>query len=407
MKIMQINVTANWGSTGRIAEDISRLCMQEGWESYIAYGRYVNPCESHLIRIGNSADFYIHIIHSLLGRHGLGSRRATKTLIQEIEQIHPDIIHLHNIHGYYLNYPLLFRYLQQTDIPIVWTLHDCWPMTGQCSFFDLIHCDKWQSNCRHCPGGSQYPRTFIDRSAKNHRLKKELFTSLNKRLTLIPVSQWLEQIIHHSFLKETATQVIHNGIDTDTFRPAETENIRKKLNIGNKFILLGLASIWAKRKGLNDLLKLNKIIDHSVFQLILVGLTDKQIRQLPPDVIGIRRTDSLEELVALYSAAGIYLNPTYEDNFPTTNLEALACGIPVCTYRTGGSPEAVDESTGFVIEQGDIESMKQAVLTVWEQGKDTYREACRRRAVTCFNAKDKFTEYIRLYKDVATSSING
>lgn len=404
MKIMQINVTANWGSTGRIAEDISRLCMQEGWESYIAYGRYVNPCESRLIRIGNSADFYIHVFHSLLGRHGLGSRRATQTLIQEIEQIHPDIIHLHNIHGYYLNYPLLFRYLQQTDIPVVWALHDCWPITGQCSHFEFVRCSKWKTGCNNCPGKKIYPRTFVDRSTKNYRLKKSLFTSL-KNLTLIPVSHWLERLIQESFLRAITTRTIRNGVNLQIFRPVTSNALRQELKLDNKFILLGLASIWGIRKGLADLLKLNELIDHSRFQLILVGLTDKQIRQLPPNVIGIRRTDNLEKLATLYSAAGIYLNPTYEDNFPTTNLEALACGTPVCTYRTGGSPEAVDDATGFIIEQGDIEGMKQAALTVWEQGKDAYREACRRRAVTCFNAKDRFAEYIRLYKEVAASSI--
>lgn len=404
MKIMQINVTANWGSTGRIAEDISRLCMQEGWESYIAYGRYVNPCESRLIRIGNSADFYIHVFHSLLGRHGLGSRRATQTLIQEIEQIHPDIIHLHNIHGYYLNYPLLFRYLQQTDIPVVWTLHDCWPITGQCSHFEFVRCSKWKTECNNCPGKKIYPRTFVDRSTKNYQLKKSLFTSL-KNLTLIPVSHWLERLIQESFLRAITTRTIRNGVNLQIFRPVTPNALRQELKLDNKFILLGLASIWEIRKGLADLLKLNELIDHSRFQLILVGLTDKQIRQLPPNVIGIKRTDNLEKLATLYSAAGIYLNPTYEDNFPTTNLEALACGTPVCTYRTGGSPEAVDDATGFIIEQGDIEGMKQAALTVWEQGKDAYREACRRRAVTCFNAKDRFAEYIRLYKKVAASSI--
>ncbi|MCM1109565.1 MAG: glycosyltransferase [Clostridium sp.] len=398
MRILQINVVANWGSTGRIAEDIGRLCLQKGWESHIAYGRYMNPSQSRLITIGNKADVYIHAVYSLLGRHGLGSKHATYRLITEIERLQPDIIHLHNIHGYYLNYPILFEYLSRTDTPVLWTLHDCWPMTGQCAYFDSVHCDKWTARCHDCPALGKYPRALFDRSASNYQLKNKWFTALGNRLTLIPVSRWLEHVIQRSFLQNIPTHTIHNGIDTDIFRPVSSDNICKKLHVEGKFILLGLSSIWEERKGLPDLIQLNRLIDHSTEQIILVGLTDKQIRQLPPDIIGLRRTDSLNELVELYSAAGIYLNPTYEDNFPTTNLEALACGTPVCTYRTGGSPEAIDQETGFVVEQGDIEGMREAVLTVKRKGKTSYQTSCRTRAVNRFRAKDCFEKYIRLYE---------
>ena len=399
MKILQINVTANWGSTGHITENISLLCMQEGWESYVAYGRYANPSKSCLIRIGNQLATYTHGLHSLAGGHGLGSAIATRCFIRQIEKIQPDIIHLHNIHGYYLNYPLLFHYLQQTAIPVVWTLHDCWPLTGQCAYFDLIHCNKWQTECKQCPNRKSYPRALFDCSTRNFRLKKTLFTSLNN-LTLIPVSQWLRRLLQASFLKKYPIQTIHNGIDTDTFHPMDTDDIRKKLHAGDKFILLGSASIWNKRKGFDDLLLLHQRLDHTRFLLVLVGLTDKQLQHLPSGITGIKRTDSIKDLAALYSAAGIYLNPTYEDSFPTTNLEAMACGTPVCTYRTGGSPEAIDTHTGFVVEQGDIEGMKQAALTVWQTGKDHYRDACRNRAVTHFQATKQFAEYINLYKNI-------
>lgn len=398
MKVIQINVTCNWGSTGRIAEEIGQLVISNKGESYIAFGREHNKSKLQLLTIGNKIDIYWHVIHSrLFDRHGLASKKATINLINNIKSIKPDIIHLHNIHGYYLNYPILFDYLSKANTPIVWTLHDCWPFTGHCAYFDFINCNKWKKQCHECKGLNTYPKAFIDSSQKNFSLKIQYLTQV-PNMVLVPVSNWLDRLVSESFLSHYKTHVIHNGINIDLFKPTIDETILKKYNINNKFIILGLTNIWAERKGLNDIIRLNEIIDHSVFQIVLVGLTTKQIKQIPQSIIGIPRTDSIQDLVKLYSQAGVFINPTWEDNFPTTNLEALACGTPVITYNTGGSPEAIDEKTGYVVPKGDIDNLYEAIKNVYNGYID--KKECRNRAVRLYNKEDRFQEYINLYKSL-------
>lgn len=397
-KLFQINSTYNWGSTGRIAEEIGQTIIREGGDSYLAYGRYYNNGASKPIRIGNTLDIYNHVfISRLFDKHGLGSKSSTLRLIDQIKTIQPTILHLHNIHGYYLNYSILFDYLSKANTPIVWTLHDCWPFTGHCAYFDFINCDKWKKQCHECKGLNTYPKAFIDSSQKNFSLKKQYLTQV-PNMVLVPVSNWLDRLVSESFLSHYKTHVIHNGINIDLFKPTIDETIFKKYNINNKFIILGLTNIWAERKGLNDIIRLNEIIDHSVFQIVLVGLTTKQIKQIPQSIIGIPRTDSIQDLVKLYSHAGVFINPTWEDNFPTTNLEALACATPVITYNTGGSPEAIDDKTGYVVPKGDIDNLYEAIKNVYNGCID--REECRNRAVRLYNKENRFKEYINLYNSL-------
>lgn len=393
-KLLQINVTANWGSTGRIAEDIGNLVIENGWDSWIAYGRGNPQSRSKLIRIGNDCDMKIHAIESrLFDNHGLASKSVTKNFISEIEKINPDIIHLHNIHGYYLNYPILFDYLKKWGGPVVWTLHDCWPFTGHCAYYDFIGCDKWKSQCGKCQLLNQYPRSlFIDRSYKNFKFKKETFRGL-KNLTLVPVSDWLNHQLSESFMSEYNSVTIHNGIDIDVFKP---KNIIK--NNSDKKIILGVASVWDRRKGLDEFIKLRKILPHE-YLIILVGLTLDQISSLPEGITGIRRTDGIDEMVNLYNMADVFVNPTLEDNFPTTNLEALACGIPVITYNTGGSPEAIDKDTGCVVEYRNINQLSEVIQNVCEEHSFS-KESCRMRAVSMYDKKNAYEKYIQLYKSV-------
>lgn len=398
MKILQINVTCNWGSTGRIAEEIGQLIIDKGGENYIAYGRYKNNSKSNSIKIGNKIDIYCHLFQSrLFDKHGLCSKRATIKFIKQIQEISPDIIHLHNIHGYYLNYPILFNYLSNANIPVIWTLHDCWPFTGHCAYFDFVNCNKWIKQCHNCKALNTYPKAFIDSSYSNYLIKKETLTKV-PNMILVPVSNWLNNLISKSFLSHYKTYTIHNGINLDIFKPTIDETIINKYHLKNRFIILGLTNIWAERKGLNDILKLNQLIDHDIFQIVLVGLTKKQIEQLPSSIVGIPRTDSIQDLVKLYSHAGAFINPTWEDNFPTTNLEALACGTPIITYDTGGSPEAIDEKTGYVIPKGDINKLYKAIKKV--QKGSIKREDCRLRAEKLYNKEDRFKEYIDLYNSL-------
>jgi glycosyltransferase involved in cell wall biosynthesis len=397
--VLQINSVCNLGSTGRIAEDIGSLAIENGWQSYIAYGRKLRPGLSKYIKIGTTLDIIVHGIYTrLFDLHGFASVGATHSLVRKIREIDPDVIHLHNLHGYYLNFKILFDYLKTVKTPVVWTLHDCWPITGHCVYFDFVGCDKWKTACFDCPQKTTYPGSILfDHSKTNYKLKKEIFSSV-EQLTIVPVSQWLSGILKESFLNNHEIKVVHNGIDLDTFTPQlNNQDIRKKYQVGDRLIILGVAGVWSKRKGLNDFKVLAGMLPDDCI-IILVGLKAKDIRGLSPNIIGITHTEDLLELVKLYSAADLYMNPTWEDNFPTTNLEALACGTPVVTYRTGGSVESVSPETGFIVQKGDIAGLLNAIDTVRVKGKNSYLIPCRERAQSYFNKKECFKKYIELFE---------
>lgn len=400
-KLLQINSVINSGSTGRIAEDIGVKAMDNGWESYIAYGRNDGQSLSNKIKIGNKWDIRWHGVQTrLFDRHGFASKKATVKLVKQIQKIGPDIIHLHNLHGYYLNIEILFNYLADADIPIVWTLHDCWPMTGHCPYFSYVKCDRWKTHCHNCPQKTNYPSSLcLDRSSQNHKLKQRFFCSV-KNMTIVPVSNWLSDIVSKSYFRSYPHRVIHNGVNTNIFSlDKDGTNVRVKYHLQNRMVLLGVAGVWEERKGLRDFIELSRKIPEDV-SIVLVGLTEKQIRELPPNIIGIKRTESIYELAELYNAADLFVNPTWEDNFPTTNLEALACGTPVLTYATGGSVEAVTHDTGFVVEQGGIDGILRCVETIKGSKKASYSVACRKRAVENYNKDDRYNEYIRLYEEL-------
>jgi len=398
MRILQINTTVNSGSTGRIAEDIGGLIIKNSGKSYISFGRGNRSSSSKKIKIGNKLDVILHGLESsLFDRHGLGSKNATEKLIEEIEIIRPDIIHLHNVHGYYLNIKVLFDYLKTINKPLVWTFHDCWAFTGHCTYFDAVNCDKWKTLCNKCPNLKAYPSSlFIDNSKNNFNLKKQLFTALDN-VHIVTPSKWLANYVNESFLMEHSVQTIHNGIDLNIFKPLHALEIKNKYQIGKKKIILGVASIWDKRKGLLDFIELERRIDTS-YQIILVGLNKRQLKELPNSIIGIARTESLQELAALYSAADVFINPTYVDNFPTTNIESLGCGTPVITYNTGGSPEAIDHTTGVVVEKGDIDGLWAAINKLSSHSQEHYSKVCRLRAEKMFNKEDRYMDYLKLYE---------
>lgn len=389
--LLQINVTANWGSTGKIAEQIGLCAMAHGWESYIAYGRWSNPSESHLIKVGNKWDVYMHYGEQRIrDNEGLCSRGATKRLIHRIESIRPDVVQLHNIHDHYLNYRLLFEYLNKTNIKVVWTFHDCWAFTGHCFHFVSYNCGRWMTQCHDCSYKKEYPKTLFDRSRENYGLKKYLFTNC-KNLIVVPVSAWMEGFVRKSFLKDKNIEVIHNGVDLKTFVPQVSFNEK-----GCKFHILAVSSVWHPKKGEHDIYELRKMLSVDDFDITMVGLTPVQIKKLPDGIRGIQRTQNVQELVHLYNESNVLINPTYADTFPTVNIEALACGTPVITYRTGGSPEAVDEKTGVVVEQGDIEGLAEAIRRM--KAHPLLAVDCRERAEKYFDKDKCFEKYIRLYE---------
>lgn len=404
MKILQINTSVNTGSTGRIAEEIGLTLLQQGHESHIAYGRGFRPSKSATIRIGKKADMYLHGLRTiLLDDHGFGSAGATRQLVEKIREIKPDVIGLHNIHGYYLNIRVLFEFLKTTGIPVVWTLHDCWSFTGHCSYFDDIQCEKWKTHCAQCPKTRKYPSSLlVDNSIQNFDRKKALFTGLKDVHIVVP-SDWLGGLVAESFLSGYPVKTIHNGVDTQIFRPLG-DGLRSELGLGSKRIVLGCASIWDKRKGLADLMELSRLLpeDH---QVIAIGVTDKQIAAMPPGMMGVKRTESVEQLAAYYSMADVFVNPTYQDNFPTTNIEALACGTPVITYLTGGSPEAIDAQTGIGVAKGDINGLVSAITATVKKEKEAFSAACRQRAVEHFNKNRQYAIYLQLYENIKAMSL--
>lgn len=387
--LLQINVSANWGSTGKIAESIGLASIRHGWESYIAYGRYCNPSQSHLIKIGTKSDTYLHYVHQrIFDDEGLCSKNATRQLIKTIKDLGPDIVQLHNIHDHYLNYRLLFEYLNSTDIKVVWTFHDCWAITGHCFHFVTKKCKRWKTQCYGCPLQHEYPKTLLDHSDENFSLKKNLFTK-NKNLTIVACSEWMAHFVRESFLQDKPLYVIHNGVDLDIFKAKPNEKVQKI------FKVLAVSNVWNKDKGIDDILTLRNLLPED-YTMTIVGLNEKQLKKLPLGIKGIQRTQNVQELVKLYSEADVLINPTYADTFPTVNLEALACGTPVITYRTGGSPEAIDERTGVVVEQGDVNGLVEAIYRMKE---DPLSSAdCRKRAEKCFDKDKCFEKYVELYE---------
>lgn len=392
-KLLQIDSCLGILSTGKITESIGQLAQARGWDCYIAHGaRYVGKSLMHSYQIGSKWSEYCHYFTSLMfDNHGLGSCNETKRLIQEIERIRPDIIHLHCIHGYYINYKYLFQYLNLSNIPVVWTFHDCWAFTGHCAHFVTANCYKWKEfGCFDCPLHNIYPKSLIDRSKKNYNLKKNIF-SANENLHIVSVSNWIASFVSESFLADKDIRVINNGIDVHSFYPCSLKST-------GKVKIVGVASVWTKNKGLYDFFKLRELLPSSDFDITLVGLSKEQICQLPAGINGLSRTYSIHELAELYSNSNVFVNPTYADSFPTVNLEALACGTPVITYKTGGSPESIDEKTGIVVEQGDIDGLIKAIYQI--DKSDETSKACRKRAEQMYDKDKRFLDYINLYEEL-------
>ncbi|WP_164130671.1 glycosyltransferase [Sharpea azabuensis] len=363
MKILMINVVCGVKSTGRICTDLAEELEKRGHKVKIAYGRGQVPKrhEKYALKIGNNLSVRLHAIYArIFDASGYGSYLATKRLIRWIKKYDPDVIHLHNLHGYYLNLPLLFNYLKGCGKRVVWTLHDCWPITGHCCYFDYCKCMKWKSCCGHCPQKREYPQSLLlDRSLNNLSDKKQLFTGI-ANMTLVTPSKWLASYIHESYLSCYEIDVIHNWVNSKTFYPHKG-NFKKEKSIKGKMII-GVAAIWDKRKGLEDLIKLNGLINPED-RIVIVGLTKQQIEKLPLSIIGINRTENVQVLADIYASADIYVNTSLEDNYPSTNLEAIACGTPVVSYDTGGCGESA-ELYGIKVPKGDIQKLKKAVYAI-------------------------------------------
>ncbi len=391
-----INEECGTGSTGRICTDIAAALESNGNEVKIAFGRNADivPAQynKYAVRIGNDIDLKIHgLITRAFDATGFGSMRATRKFIHWVYQFDPDIIHLHNLHGYYINIDLLFSCLKQLNKPVVWTLHDVWPFTGHSAYCDAVGCSKWKNGCENCPQMKVYPKSYVDRSKRNWERKRNIFCGVTN-LTIVTPSKWLAELVEDSFLNEYPVKVINNGIDTGKFHKVST-HLRSDLRLQRKKILLSVATVWNDLKGLSDFERLADLLGENYKIILVGGMTNSQEKELPESVLHIRRTQDVNEMVELYNTADIYLNLTYCDTYPTVNLEAASCGTPVITYAVGGSTESAEMFGGISVRRGDVEAVAHAV-----------RESERLKVVIPadydLDKKRAIKEYIGLYRGV-------
>lgn len=390
MKVVQINATCGAGSTGKICVAISELLDKQNIENYVFYTQG-NSQHKNGVKYADKKYIKLQALKSrVLGNYGFNSKKATKRLIYKLKEINPDIVHLHNIHSHNVNLETLFNFLKEKKIKTFWTFHDCWAFTGYCPHFDMIGCDKWQKECENCPQRKEYSWIF-DNSTALFNKKKELFLGLD--LTIITPSQWLAGLVKQSFLKDYPVKVINNGIDLDIFKPTTSE-FRKKYNCEDKFIVLGVAFGWGAKKGLDVFIELSKRLDDN-YQIVLVGTNENIDKQLPANIISIHRTQNQQELAEIYTAADLLVNPTREENYPTVNMESLACGTPVLTFNTGGSPEIIDDTCGTTVPKNDIDSLYEEIVRTTVENPFS-QESCTKRASN-FDANERFKEYLKLY----------
>lgn len=373
-KLLLINSVCGMGSTGRICLDIAKQYEADGYDVKIAYGRTRNVgegSEKYALRIGTDFDVKLHALYTrITDKHGLGSIRATKIFLRWADEYDPEIVWLHNIHGYYINYELLFEWIKsRPQMEVKWTLHDCWAFTGHCSHFIYAKCGKWKTGCRNCPQKKEYPASaYLDNSEKNYLRKKRAFCGLNN-LTLITPSHWLSEMVKESFLGDYPVSVEYNTVDSEVFKPTPSD-FRQRYGIQeDQIMILGVSSVWNKKKGLDDFFRLSDMLQQdkgSRYRIVLVGLTDEQVRIIPENIIGLTKTESRETLAEIYSAADVFVNLTYEDTFPTVNLEAESCGTRVITYCTGGCKETIKREDSLTVPTGDLGKIFRMVTSIYE-----------------------------------------
>lgn len=399
MTIFEIN-SVPYGSTGRIMFQIAETVESTDNIAYTSASFTRSRGEKfpqNYYKIGSAIGKTEHIILAkLTGNQGCYSHFTTYKLIRKIKKVSPDVIHLHNLHGWYLNWGMLFNYLKVAGIPVVWTLHDCWSFTGHCPHFMAIGCDKWKTGCYQCPLYKNYPGCFFDDSTKQYALKKACFVGVSN-LTVVTPSQWLADLVKQSYLKDYNTVVINNGIDLTKFKPT-SGNFRQKHNLINKIVLLGVAFDWSEKKGLEEFKRLADSLSEE-YAIVLVGVSNAVKKTLPHRIISISCTQSQDELAQIYTSADIFVNPTHEEVLGLVNLEALACGTPVITYNAGGSPETIDNSCGSVVPYLDYSALLKEIYRISKDSPYS-SEACVKRARK-FDKELKYQEYMELYKNAA------
>lgn len=403
MKVLQINSVSNYGSTGRIAESIGKKIIDNGGRSIVAYGRTANPGISETIKIGTKRDQVWHLLQTrIFDAHGFHSTGATKELIARIKAYNPDIIHLHNLHGYYLNVDVLFEFLETYNKPVVWSLHDCWAFTGHCCYYERVQCDKWKNGCGNCPLKFLYPESFVfDNSGKNFNRKKQIFNQL-PNLHIVTVSKWLEGQVSQSFLKGYPVRTIYNGINLEIFTPKSQHKLKEQYGFTTKKVILGVANEWSDGKGYSLFFELSIIMPDD-WQIMLVGLNEKQVKNLPKNITGITRTKNQDELADLYNLADVFVTPSIAETFGMVAAEAMACGTPCVVNNSSALPELVTDEVGVVVNERTANAYLAAIEKVLEIGKPEYKNNCVNRATEFFGIDRQLNAYYSLYEELTAN----
>ena len=394
MKVVQINAVCGFGSTGKICVGISKVLCSQGIENYILYN---SGCSDRPLGIKCAEPLpKVQALRSrILGNYGFNSRISTRKLIRELQRIAPDVVHLHNLHGHNCDLEMLMAYFRETKTKLVWTFHDCWAFTAYCPHFVMAGCEKWKTGCHHCSQRRTFS-WFFDRSGWLYEKKKQAFSGLD--MTIVTPSEWLAGLVKESFLKEYPVVVVNNGIDLNVFKPTPSDFRQNHGIREDQVLLLGVAIGWHPRKGADVFMRLARRLDPDRFRIVMVGTYDQIDRQLPENIISIHRTANQAELAQIYTAADLFVNPTREDTFPTVNMESLACGTPVLTYRTGGSPEILDDKTGMVVDCDDEEALYDAIMRIGHEQPFSWTD-CRSRGLS-YDENRKFREYSALYESI-------
>ena len=394
-KLVQVNTVCN-GSTGKIMLAIQKKAEEEGYEVYNFFGRG-NSLNEKCIRIDSKFEILWHVCMArLFNLQGHSSIFATYRMIKKIKKINPDVIHLHNIHGYYINYKMLLNFIHKQNIPVVWTLHDCWAFTGHCTHYTINDCNKWKTICSKCKYKKLYPKAYFfgNRTKKEYLTKKKLINKLNN-LTLTVPSEWLKKQVKMSFLKNKQIEIVHNCINTDIFKSTLDLKIKERYKIPeNLKIILGVAPAWSESKGMNYFIELSKIIDEKKEIIVMVGLTEKQIQELPKNIVGIKRTENIEELVKLYSVADVFFNPSMQETFSMVTLEAMACGTPCVVLNSTATPELISDETGEIIDDYDINKIYNKIEEIID--KDIKAEVCEKHAKKY--DIENYIQYLNIYE---------
>lgn len=396
LRILQVNAVNGIMSTGRTCLEMEQYLNAHGAECYTAYS--IGSPSPGAYKIAHPLECKLHALLSrLFGLQGYFSFFSTGKLLRLIKRLQPDVVHLRNLHANYLNIRTLLGYLAKNDIATVVTLHDCWDYTGKCTHYFVQGCDRWQTGCHHCPKlRTGHNSWFFDRTDKMWRDKKQGFQSI-PRLAVTGVSDWMTGEAQKSFLS-SAKQVkrIYNWVDLQVFRPVEAEALRERLGIAGKTVILGVASGWSNRKGLHTFLKLAELLgDHEI--IVLVG--NMQPVQLPPNVLHIPATHDVQELVAYYSMADVFLQMSPEETFGKVAAEALACGTPVVAVDSTANSELVDESCGALVPDNEnTAAIHQAIAQLLCKDRAQTAEACRAFACRKFDKEYCMQQYVELYK---------